>query len=204
MSAPDARRSRSQAASNSSRETTAWIAADPQEMAETVAGCQQGNRFAQHKLYQLAHQSVFRLMVRMVGQQDAADATQQAFLQVYRKIGQFAGKSHIGTWIYRVAVNEALQHLRRSKRSRPATLDQDPMDHAPNIRNTYDDQELLERALGLVDPGLRSAFLLREIEGLSYNEIAVALDIPEGTVGSRLNRARHELRRHLTELGWEG
>ena len=64
-------------------------------------------------------------------------------------------------------------------------------------------KELLELALSKVEPELRSIFVLREVEGLSYHEIAEALEIPEGTVGSRLNRARRELQKHLVDLGWE-
>ena len=131
------------------------------------------------------------------------DLAQQVFLQAFRKIGQFSRKSQIGTWIYRVAVNEALQHLRKAKRSRVQLLEQEPMDRSPDSHENVDDKELLEQAMGLLDPELRSAFLLREVEGLSYHEIANALEVPEGTVGSRLNRARRELRQHLTELGWE-
>lgn len=175
-----------------------------QEMtAQLVRACQEGNRDAQRRLYELTHQNVYRLMVRMVGLQDAADVTQQAFLQAFRKIGQFSGRSKFGTWMYRVAANEALQHLRRSKRSKLQALKEEPMDRSSNRQENTDDKELLEQALGSLDPDLRSAFLLREVEGLSYGEIAGALEIPEGTVGSRLNRARRELKQHLIELGWE-
>ncbi|MCA9038484.1 MAG: sigma-70 family RNA polymerase sigma factor, partial [Planctomycetaceae bacterium] len=63
--------------------------------------------------------------------------------------------------------------------------------------------ELLEQALQQLDPELRSVFVLKEVESLSYREIAQVMDIPEGTVGSRLNRARRELQQHLADLGWE-
>jgi len=168
-----------------------------------VAACQQGDQCAQQQLFNDSHAKVYRLMVRMVGHQDAADVTQQAFLQAFRKLGQFSGKSQIGTWIYRIAVNEALQHLRKAKRSRVQVLEQEPTDRSPDSHENIDDKELLEQAMGWLDPELRTAFLLREVEGLSYHEIANALEIPEGTVGSRLNRARRELRQHLTQLGWE-
>jgi RNA polymerase sigma-70 factor (ECF subfamily) len=82
-------------------------------------------------------------------------------------------------------------------------LEQEPRDRSPDSYQNVDDKELLEHALGLLDPELRSAFLLREVEGLSYSEIAEAVEIPAGTVGSRLNRARRELKQHLVELGWE-
>ena len=77
------------------------------------------------------------------------------------------------------------------------------MDLSPDSFVNVDDKELLEQGLGRLEPELRSAFLLREVEGLTYSEIAEALEIPEGTVGSRLNRARRELKQHLIELGWE-
>lgn len=201
MKSASSRRISPRAASNRGGGALAWT--DMQEAAEVVVACQQGDPAAQHRLYEASHQNVYRLVVRMVGIQDAADVTQQVFLQAFRKIGQFSGRSQFGTWIHRVAVNEALQHLRRSKRSRVQVLEQDPVDGSPDGHEDVDNKEVLERALGLLDPDLRSAFLLREVEGLSYCEIADALEIPEGTVGSRLNRARRELKQHLLELGWE-
>jgi RNA polymerase sigma-70 factor (ECF subfamily) len=196
------RRKELSSASNTVRGATAWT--DVQEkITQIVQDCQKGDHAAQRRLYEVSHQNVYRLMVRMVGLQDAADVTQQVFLQAFRKIGQFSARSQFGTWMYRVAVNEALQHLRRSKRSRLRTLEQEPMDRSSNRQENTDDKELLEQALALLEPELRSAFLLREVEGLSYSELADALEIPSGTVGSRLNRARRELKQHLIELGWE-
>jgi len=139
----------------------------------------------------------------MVGLEDAADLTQQVFLQVFERIGQFSGRSKVSTWIYRVAVNEALQHLRRSNRPKIGILEQEPMDRSRSSEDKSDEKELLEQALSRLEPELRSTFLLREVEGLSYTEIAQALGIPQGTVGSRLNRARLELQQHLIDLGWE-
>jgi RNA polymerase sigma-70 factor (ECF subfamily) len=138
----------------------------------------------------------------MVGLQDAADVTQQVFLQVFRSIGQFNGRSRFETWLYRIATNESLQHLRRNRKWRYHTLDWEPMD-ATAHGDTNEQKEMLQQALGRIDPGLRSLFLLREVEQLSYRGIAETLQIPEGTVGSRLNRARRELRQHLSELGFE-
>lgn len=189
-------------ASNNGEGIRAWPETQKTD-AKAVDACQRGDQVAQRRLYEASNQNVYRLMVRMVGFQDAADLTQQVFLQVFRRIGQFSGRAQIGTWIYRVAVNEALQHLRRSKRSRVRTLTQEPMDLSPDSFVNVDDKELLERSLGRLEPDLRSAFLIREVEGLTYSEIAEALEIPEGTVGSRLNRARRELKQRLIELGWE-
>jgi RNA polymerase sigma-70 factor (ECF subfamily) len=189
-------------ASNPDRGAPAWTDVHD-EIAQIVEACQRGDNAAQRRLYEISHRNVYRLMVRMVGPQDSADVTQQVFLQAFRKIGQFSGRSQFGTWIYRIAVNEALQHLRRSKRTRERALEHEPMDRSYDRHENVDDKELLERALVMLEPDLRSAFLLREVEGLSYGELADALQIPEGTVGSRLNRARRELRQHLIDLGWE-
>ena len=172
--------------------------------AEIVLGCQRGDREAQRQLYELHQQKVYRLMVRMVGVDDAADLTQQVFLKMYQTIGQFEGRSRFETWMYRLAVNESLQHLRRAGRAKFQTLSHEPA--APSRPDTVrvEQKEILERALERLDPELRSIFLLREVEGLAYRDIASSLDLSQGTVGSQLNRARRRLREHLVELGWEG
>jgi RNA polymerase sigma-70 factor (ECF subfamily) len=171
-------------------------------LAEVVQLCQSGRRSAQQELYEACHQDVYGLMVRMVGRQDAADLTQQVFMQVFRKIEQFQGQSKFQTWLYRLAVNESLQHLRKNKRKQQV-LSHDPIDNRPSSTRHRDAKDVLDAALDRLEPLLRSIFLLKESRGLSYREIAEATDIPEGTVGSRLNRARRQLREHLIELGWE-
>jgi RNA polymerase sigma-70 factor (ECF subfamily) len=138
----------------------------------------------------------------MVGLQDATDVTQQVFLQVFRSIGQFNGRSRFETWLYRLVVNESLQHQRRSRRWKYHALDKEPMDESYRSGDA-EHKELLDLVLARIEPELRSIFLLREVEGLSYREIAKVLRIVEGTVGSRLNRARRDLRQQLLELGFE-
>ena len=140
----------------------------------------------------------------MVGIQDAADVAQQVFLQLFRKLEQFSGRSSFRTWLYRLAVNEALQYLRKERRWSFAELAREPVGQAAGmVAERQARQELLETALARIDPDQRALFLLREIEGLSYREIAGAVGIPEGTVGSRLNRVRRELRELLIQMGWE-
>ncbi len=139
----------------------------------------------------------------MVGFQDAADLTQQVFLQVFRRLDQFAGLSKFETWLYRIAVNEALQHLRKEHRWKFQTLSREPESDQSPTAERHEYKELINQALARLEPELKSIFVLRAVEGLSYREIAEALDIPQGTVGSRLNRARSELQKHLAELGWE-
>ena len=179
-------------------------AAEESAVAELVAGCQAGNRDSRRLLYELFHRSMYRLLARMVGEHEAPDLVQDVFLQVYAKIAQFAGQARFTTWLYRLATNAALQHLRKMRRQRHAPLDTDPEDLQAADGQTGERRELLQTALQRIDPQLRAIFLLRELEGQSYRDIAQALEIAEGTVGSRLNRARRELKEHLAALGWEG
>jgi RNA polymerase sigma-70 factor (ECF subfamily) len=172
-------------------------------LSQIVMACQQGDRDAQRQLYEQCCEKVFRLVNRMVGSQDAPDLTQQVFLQTFHTIGQFSGHSRFETWLYRLAVNECLQFLRQAKRKSCEGLAYEPTDHSPSHARSIQNQELLERALQRIGPELRCIFLLREVEGLAYGDIAKALGIPDGTVGSRLNRARAELREHLIEFGWD-
>lgn len=171
--------------------------------ATLLKGCCAGERSAQKRLYDSCIGQVYRLMVRLVGTQDAEDLTQQVFMQVFRKLEQFAGDSQFETWLYRLAMNEAFQFLRKERRWKFQPLVVDPMSPRPPEHDAHDYKDLMEQALLRIDPELRSVFVLKEMEKLSYQEIAKAMSIPEGTVGSRLNRARRELQRHLTDLGWE-
>lgn len=167
-----------------------------------VLACKRGDRDAQRRLFDASHSQIYRLMVRMVGNQDAPDVTQQVYLQVYRKVGQFSGRSRLNTWVYRLAVNEALQHLRRKSRHPVTSLEYEPAGRDESHERRSDLAEALDVALASVDEELKTIFLLREVEELPYNTIAEILDIPEGTVGSRLNRARKELQSRLMQVGW--
>lgn len=168
-----------------------------------VAASRRGNREAQQQLYECCHQRVYRLLVRMVGRRDADDLLQQVFLQVFRTLSQFSGQSRFETWLYRVSVNESLQHLRKQRRRGCVSLESDFMDRQPNQESDLDHKDLMEHALARLEPELRSLFLLREMEQQSYAQIAAAAQIPEGTVASRLSRARHLLKEYLIESGWE-
>ena len=177
---------------------------DAEPIDDLVAASRRGNREAQQQLYECCHQRVYRLLVRMVGRNEADDLLQQVFLQVFRTLSQFSGHSRFETWLYRVSVNESLQHLRKQQRCRRCvSLESDFMDRQPDQERDFDHKELMEHALARLDPELRSLFLLREVENQSYAEIAAALQIPEGTVASRLSRARQLLKHYLIESGWE-
>lgn len=190
------------ASNRADRGVEAWPSRD-NTLPQIVMACQQGDRDAQRQLYEHCCERVFRLVNRMVGFQDAPDMVQQVFLKTFRAISQFSGHSRFETWLYRLAVNECLQFLRQAKRKSCERLPYEPTDHSPSHARQVQHRELLECALRRLDPELRCIFLLREIERLAYGEIAEALGIPVGTVGSCLNRARTELKEHLVGLGWE-
>ncbi|QDV85759.1 ECF RNA polymerase sigma factor SigE [Stieleria magnilauensis] len=166
----------------------------------TVRAAAAGDRSALQAIYEVTSDRVFRLMVRMVGLQDADDLTQQTFVRAFTKLDQFSSDSKFETWLYRLATNEALQHLRREKHRRTKELMVEPAIEATDQVEQDERVAMVRQALDQLDPELWAIFTLKEESGLSYQEIAQTLNIPEGTVGSRLNRARRELRTLLAKL----
>ncbi len=132
-----------------------------------VAGCRAGDRSAQRELYDSFHRMVYRVMVRIVGLDEAPDLTQQVFLQVFRTIGQYSGRGRFDRWLYRLAVNEAYQHLRRKRRKQHHRLTCEPVDKSARGDERTERKDLVEQALARLDPELRSICVLREIEELS-------------------------------------
>jgi RNA polymerase sigma-70 factor (ECF subfamily) len=176
---------------------------EPLPLEQFVDACIAGERDAMQRIYEQCSDRVYALMVRIVGRQDADDLTQQVFLQMFRKLDQFSGGSKLETWLYRLATNEALQHLRKKKRQSVQPIVVEPSASDTNRLIESEKIQMLEIALSRIDPELRVILSLKEEQNISYREIAQALDIPEGTVGSRLNRARKELREELEKLGWD-
>jgi len=171
--------------------------------AQLIAACVRGDREAQRRLYDTYQAGIFRLVARMVGQQEGADVTQQVFLQAFRGIGLFGGRSSFSTWMYRLALNECWQHLRRERRGKWHLLARDLIDDSPGHERDADQRDLLEMALARLEPDLRAVFVLREVDARPYREIAPLMQISEGTVASKLSRARRMLREYLIDLGWE-
>jgi RNA polymerase sigma-70 factor (ECF subfamily) len=203
MIAATLRRNRLPAASNQSERGSLEWPSMKDSLQQIVTACQRGDRVAQRELYDHCNPRVFRLAVSMVGAQEAGDLTQQVFLRVYHTIHQFSGRSGFETWLHRLTVNECLQFLRYAKRRPHEALDHEPAAQSPGVSREIQAREMLQLALQRLDPDLRAVFLLREVEGLGYGELARALEISEGTVASRLNRARSKLREYLLDLGWE-
>ena len=162
---------------------------------QMIESCRLGDRDAQRQLYERHCVQVYRLMYRMVGESNADDLTQQVFSCLFQRLGKFEARSSFSTWLYRLASNEALQFLRRRPQRDPdQAMLGEPMDDRIRATVRTEQPDLLEFALAQLDPDLRVIFLLRESEELSYYDIAMTLDIAEGTVASRLNRARRCLR----------
>jgi RNA polymerase sigma-70 factor, ECF subfamily len=190
---------------------TARVAA---EEAAFVAELQAGSEEAFGYLLGVYQSPVYSLILHIIEDPtDASDVLQDVFVKVFRKIGQFQGESSLKTWIYSIAVHEASNHRRgwlRRLRREPISLDAE-LPKAPITRSRDDTpyealekgerQMLVRRALGSLASPYRSVVVLREIEGMSYEEIAQVLGVAEGTVKSRLQRGRELLRRKLTGYG---
>ena len=156
---------------------------------------------------------ILQLVTRFVSEADAPDVTQEAFLRAWRAIGKFRGQSAFFTWLYRIAINTAKNWL-VSRARRPAGQDMDiqdaedygiseqlrEQDTPEHIALSGEINERIALALETLPDDLRTAITLREFEGLSYEEIAQAMDCPIGTVRSRIFRARAAIDEHIAPL----
>ena len=184
---------------------------DPPDL-ELVKRCQEGDREAFRILVERYQARATRLAYRYVGNMDdAQDITQDAFIRVHRSIKDFRNESQFYTWFYRILVNLALDHLRRNKiqagefqdgvllRSQSAA---DAQTKKTNPREELWKKQRQQAIVGAIDalpPDQRTTVILREIDGLSYEEIAQVTKVPIGTVMSRLYYARRKLQEKLKE-----
>jgi RNA polymerase sigma-70 factor (ECF subfamily) len=181
--------------------------------AALVQRCADGDEVAFAELVAEHQRMVVQLAINLLGDRDEAlDLSQEVFLRVFRTIHRFRGQSSLRTWIYRIAVNQARNRhrfWRRRHRGDQVSLDQHLATHGefPSGRDLTPDRvlaqkqlaERLQRALDDLPFDQRTAIVLREIDGLSYEEIAFSLGVAIGTVKSRLTRARQTLRLQLRE-----
>ena len=178
------------------------------ELVRAAAG---GDEDAFAQLVALHEKKVYNLALRMCGNpEDAADAAQEAFLAAWKGLPRFRGEAGFSTWLYRLTSNAAIDHLRRVKRQRgEVSLDGggpglDAVDDAPSPQAQAEETELREavaEGLSMLSEDHRQALLLRELRGLSYEEIASELRVDLGTVKSRISRARGSLRKILVKNG---
>lgn len=172
-----------------------------------------GSEQAYELLVARFQQPVYNLVYRLLADPgDSYDVVQEVFLKIFRNIGTFRSQSSLKTWIYRIAVNEVHNYRRWFFRHRrqEVVLD-DPGEGGKHIGDTVPDRGrspydhaldgekrvMIEDALGRVNPMFRAAVVLRDVEDLSYEEIADILDISLGTVKSRITRGREAMRRQL-------
>jgi len=177
-----------------------------EELEAWVSKAANGSREHQKRIYELLASRIYRVIRKMVGTNSADDVMQDFVIQLFAKLGQFRFESSLETWAHRMAVNQSLQFLRKSSRDeqrvrRIAFLTN--MSEDSKTQRLADDSEVLQLAMEQISGEQRAILHMKEIEGLGYEDIADALGIPEGTVGSRLNKARKDLRTSLIHLGWE-
>jgi RNA polymerase sigma-70 factor (ECF subfamily) len=177
-----------------------------------VQQCASGDEAACTRLVTDHQRMVYQLSHHLLGDpQEALDLSQEVFLRVFRMLKHFRGQSTLRTWIYRIVINQASNRQRwwrRRRRSQQVALEEHTATHGelPDVRESASpDRELQKReasaivwrALDQLPFDQRAVLVLREIEGLSYEEIATSLDVAVGTVKSRLARARENLREGL-------
>src|SRR5215213_1478215 len=193
------------------------LAAEQAVFDETNLGTQarQGDTAAFGELTERYQRNIFRLAQNITqNSEDAEDVLQETFMKAYEHLPDFEGQSKFYTWIVRIAVNEALMKLRKRKSSKTVSLDEptdtgeDTMtreiavwDEDPEQKYSREElREILDKAVESLKPAFRTVFVLRDIEELSTEETASALDISIPAVKSRLLRARLQLREKLTKF----
>jgi RNA polymerase sigma-70 factor (ECF subfamily) len=186
----------------------------PSEESILVAAARSGDIGAFESLVRRYDRNVFRIAQHITqNREDAEDVVQDAFLKAYQNLGQFQGQSKFYTWLVRIAVNEALMRLRRRRPERMVSIDEDVKteedsmpreiaDWSPNPEQQYTQAELkdiLGKTIQGLPPSFRTVFVLRDVEGLSTEETAAALELSVPAVKSRLLRARLQLRERLNK-----
>jgi RNA polymerase sigma-70 factor (ECF subfamily) len=180
-----------------------------QQLVERV---QRGDKAAFDLLVAKYQRKIFRLLSRLIRDQgEIEDIAQEAFIKAYRALPNFRGDSAFYTWLYRIAINTAKNHLVSQGRRAPTTTEADveeaeTFDDGDHLRDLNTPESMLltkqvgeavNRAIDELPEDLRTAIVLREIEGLSYEEIAESMSCPIGTVRSRIFRAREAIAQEL-------
>jgi RNA polymerase sigma-70 factor, ECF subfamily len=182
----------------------------PQEIDLLIARCLNADQAAWDTIVRLYRRKVFNIAYKFVGRHDEAeDLTQDVFVKVFRSLKTFDRRANFSTWLISVSRNLCIDHYRSVRRERESiNHDVDVRtlarpaggDNAEAMLEYRDRAAILRAALDQLTPSLRAAVLLRDIQELSYQEIADKLGVPEGTVKSRINRGRTELARQIARL----
>jgi len=179
---------------------------------DLVARCRRGEMVAFEELYRRHSGRLYNVVYRMTGSAaDAEDLLQDVFLQVYRRIDSYRGEAALGTWLYRLAVNTCLDHLRSRQGHQRKVTDfiEDIEGLEPVASPSWRPDRALDRmdlewAIAKLPPSYRSAFVLHDVEGHEHHEVAEMLGIAEGTSKSLLHKARIRLRAFLRGERTEG
>ena len=187
-----------------------------------VTAVKGGDRQAFKVLMQRYQRKVYAVAFGFLrNQEDALDVVQESFIKVHRYIGKFEGNSSFYTWLYRIVANLCIDHLRKAKRHRDVEFDdglrhdgkdEPPSDLVPHLGRFGDPSDMLRRKeiLAAVEASLaqlsdkhRAVIVMRELQGMSYEEMAQAMKCSKGTIMSRLFHARRNMQKHLKErLGY--
>ena len=192
------------------------VAAVPGDDRALVALAQAGDRGAFRTLFERYHRRAYALAFGVVrNQDDALDVVQDAFIKAHRHLDKFEGQASFYTWLYRIVMNLAIDHLRKHRRQRPVDFTDAALDEAVsedallpkiiggNPGRALMDKEIRNRiadALGGLSENHRAVLVMRELEGLSYEEMATAMACSKGTIMSRLFHARKNMQRQLVDL----
>ena len=177
---------------------------------QLIESCLRGDQSAWNEIVQKNWRRVFNVAYKFVGRhEEAEDLSQEIFLKLYRALHTFDRRANFQTWLISISRNLCIDHYRSVRRERE-TVDRHvdaadlsltaPGPDALSRLHRRDRRDLLRRGMLALPDTLRTAVLLRDIQDLSYHEIAERLDLPEGTVKSRINRGRKELARRIVQL----
>jgi RNA polymerase sigma-70 factor (ECF subfamily) len=175
-----------------------------------IERCLAGDQAAWEDIVRLHRRKVFNIAYKFVGKHDLAeDLTQDIFLKLYKSLDTFDRRANFQTWLISVSRNLCIDHYRSVRKERETInrdVDASTLSPVSRDRSAYSQLELRDRvqllraALDTLPPTLRTAVMLRDIQELTYQEIADRLSVPEGTVKSRINRGRTELARQIQKM----
>jgi RNA polymerase sigma-70 factor (ECF subfamily) len=180
---------------------------------DLVAAARRGDRDAFRTLFERYHRRAYALALGVVRDaDDALDVVQDAFIKAHKYLDKFEGNSTFYTWLYRIVMNLAIDHLRRHRRARPVELDEQHVEDGagllPRLLGGHPGRALLDKeirariddALAELSDNHRAVLVMRELEGLSYEEMARAMGCSKGTIMSRLFHARRNMQKRLADL----
>jgi RNA polymerase sigma-70 factor (ECF subfamily) len=192
-------------------DSSVHLASSGEPIEALIQRCLRGDQAAWEMVVRQYRRKVFNTAYKFVGRHDQAeDLTQDIFLKIFKSLDTFDSRANFQTWLISVSRNLCIDHYRRVRKERE-TIDRDvdanelsPVSREPSPMaglERRDRVSLLRHAMAKLPDTLRTAVLMRDIQEMSYQEIADALHLPEGTVKSRINRGRTELARHVKRLG---